>query len=43
MESLVPVYEQYCGHYKQAKDKLNSLIQDPVFCTFVEVHAQSPR
>lgn len=37
MEPMVKIYEGYCTRYKQAKDKLNDLIQDPVFCTFVEV------
>jgi hypothetical protein len=37
MEPLVKVYEEYCANYKRAKDKLNALIQDPIFCTFIEV------
>lgn len=36
MEPLVKVYEEYCANYKRAKDKLNALIQDPIFCTFIE-------
>jgi hypothetical protein len=41
MDPLVKVYQEYCGNYKRAKDKLNTLIQDPVFCAFIEVHTRA--
>lgn len=43
MEPLVKVYEEYCANYKRSKDKLNELIQNPVFCTFVEVRCPFSR